>query len=208
METCKVAKDFTKRKFSDAELSRMAAHVVEKMQNNPHFPDPQPALSLIASTNASYRGALSKQGNGSKMDTVIKQNFRTEVEDLLRQLAGYVEQTSNGEADVVLSSGFDIHKKKASVGQLAKASGLSIKPGSNRGSLMVMCDVVDRARFYEFQYTAAPATPDSQWMKETSTKRKLLIEGLTSGTEYVFRVAGAGSDQGRCWSDELSSYVL
>jgi hypothetical protein len=43
---------------------------------------------------------------------------------------------------------------------------------------------------------------------KTSTKRKLLIEGLSSGKQYVFRVAGAASDPSRIWSDKITTFVI
>ncbi|HEY6914853.1 MAG TPA: fibronectin type III domain-containing protein, partial [Paludibacter sp.] len=83
-----------------------------------------------------------------------------------------------------------------------------VKPGSNRGSVVVSCDVVANASFYVIEYTEGPVTADSIWIQKTTTKHKLLIEGLTSGKQYTFRVAGAGSDPSRVWSDDVSSFVL
>jgi len=80
--------------------------------------------------------------------------------------------------------------------------------GGNRGTLLVSCDVVANASFYEFSYTEAPVTADSLWIQKTTTKHKLQVEGLTSGKQYTFRVAGAGSDPSRVWSYDVSSYVL
>jgi len=42
----------------------------------------------------------------------------------------------------------------------------------------------------------------------TATKRKLLVEGLTSGQQYVFKMAAGGSDPNRTWTDEIASYIL
>jgi uncharacterized protein (DUF3084 family) len=185
-----------------------ASHVVEQMTGNVHFPDPSPALVAITSANDSYKLALNKMENGTREDTVVKNNCRKIVENLLKQETDYVQQVSNGEEAIILSSGFDVAKKPTVVGPLAKATGLEVNVGSNKGSIIVDCDVVEHAAFYEYEYTDAPSTPNSVWLKKTSTKHKVLIEGLTSGKQYVFRVAGAGSDSSRNWSDEISSFVL
>jgi hypothetical protein len=107
-----------------------------------------------------------------------------------------------------LSSGFDVNKKPAAVGPLPKATGLSIKAGDNKGTIILNCNIVPNAHFYEYEFTGAPYNDESVWLKQTSTKHKILIEGLTSGKQYVFRVAGAGSDPSRNWSDEIYSFVL
>jgi hypothetical protein len=59
------------------------------------------------------------------------------------------------------------------------------------------------ADFYEFEYTEMPLTPTPNWIQKTCTKRRLLLEGLISGKQYAFRVAGAGSDPSRIYSEIL-----
>lgn len=208
METFKVIRDFSSGQYSDPELSVMASHVVELMTGNANFPNPNPTLDVIATANAAYLQALYKAQGGSKEDTVIKNRNRRIIESLLKTETDYVQQVSGGDEAIILSSGFDVNRKPAVIGPLAKATGLVIKAGDNKGSMLVNCNVVNHAAFYEFEYTATPSTLTSIWLKRTSTKHKMLIDGLTSGKQYTFRVAGAGSDPSRNWSDEISSFVL
>jgi hypothetical protein len=139
---------------------------------------------------------------------VIKNNCRKTLESLLKLETDYVQQTSEGDEAIILSSGFDVYKKPSVVGPLPKASGLTIKAGGNKGSISANCNVIPNAAFYQFEYTEAPVAPNCIWIVKTTTKHKLLIDGLISGKQYVFRVAGAGSDSSRNWSDEISSFVL
>lgn len=208
MKTIKVSNDFSYRKFSDLELRRRAHHVIKNMTGNSHFTSPEPSIETLSSACNSYILALNKQKPGLKMSTVIKKDCRVNLEELLSQLATYVQVIAKNNESVILSSGFDVHQRKGKVGIPDQANILSVIPGLNRGTLKVFCDFVDKARFYEFQYTPAPVMQESIWMVKASTSRKVLIEGLTSGHQYVFRVAGAGSDPGRYWSDEISSYVM
>ena len=77
-----------------------------------------------------------------------------------------------------------------------------------RGSALVTCDRVDRALFYVFEYCEAPLTADSVWIQVAGSKRKMLIEGLTSGKQYCFRVAAARTHPSRVWSEVVRSYVI
>ena len=63
------------------------------------------------------------------------------------------------------------------------------------------------ADFYEFQF-AELANNDGAWQTRTTSKRSMIIDGLTSGKQYRFRVAAAGSDPARIWTGEVTSYVL
>lgn len=204
----KVIKDFSSGRYSDSELSVKASHVIEQMTKNASFPTPNPPLELIGESNAGFIVALQNVEGGSREDTVIKNNRRKIVENLLKLETDYVQQVSEGDEAIILSSGFDVYKKPGLVGPLAKATGLNLKAGENKGSIVAACNVVPNAAFYEFEYTDAPNHAGSIWIKRTTTKHKLLIDALTSGKQYVFHVAGAGSDPARNWSDEISSFVL
>lgn len=208
METFKVIRDFSTSRYTDLELSAKATHVVEQMTGNAHFPTPVPQLETLTSNNANFIEALNKAVGGSKEDTVIKNNIRKMVETLLKRLADYVQITSDGDEAIILSSGFDVNKKPTAIGPLPKATGLEVKPGDNKGTMLANCNVIPSASFYEFEYTEAPIAPNCIWIVKTTTKHRLLIEGLTSGKQYAFRVAGAGSDPSRNWSDEIYSFVL
>ena len=94
------------------------------------------------------------------------------------------------------------------MGQLSQPMGISVKPGVNNGSVVICCDAVRGARFYEFAYNETPLAEKRIWQKQTSTKRKILITDLVSGGQYTFRIAGAGSNASRIWSDKLVTYVL
>jgi len=208
MGNAKISKDFSTGKYADSDFTIKAGHIVEKMTDNTNFATPEPALANLTAANNALLAAMAKVQSGNREDTVIKNNCRTALETLLKSEADYVQRISNGDEAIILSSGFDVNKKPGTVGQLAKPTNLAVKPGDNRGTLLVSCDVVENASFYEFDYTEAPVTADSVWTQKTTTKHKLLIEGLASGKQYTFRVAGAGSDPSRVWSDDVSSYVL
>lgn len=208
MGNSKVSQDFSTSKYADPELVTKTGHIVEKMTGNTYFTTPDPELGDITTTNNAFIAALARMQNGSKEDTVIKNNCRAALETMLKSEADYVQRISHGDEAIILSSGFDVNKKPGMVGQLSKPANVAIKPGGNRGTLLVSCDVVPNASFYEFSYTEAPVTADSLWIQKTSTKHKVQLEGLSSGKQYTFRVAGAGSDPSRVWSDEVSSYVL
>ena len=208
MGNSKVSKDFSTGKYSDAGLSNKANYIVDKMTGNSFFATPVPSLKDVTDANNAYIAALGKVEYGSKEDTVIKNNLRAALIALLKQLADYVQSTSNGDEANILSSGFDVNKKPSLIGQLDKPEGFTVKPGENKGSVVLNCNVVQYANFYEFEFMELPATVNSMWIQKTGTKRKMQIDGLTSGKQYTFRVAAAGSDPSRIWSEEVSSYVL
>jgi hypothetical protein len=208
MGTAKVSTDFSSKSYTDTELGVTAISITDSMTGNRYFESPIPALEVIKATTTSYNAALAKAEKGSPDDRLVKNTLRTKLEGELKELGLYVQLTSKGDSLVISSSGFYVNKKPSVVGPLAKPENVMVKMGDNPGSVLVSCDSITSVVFYEFDY--AEVTPDGvlNWIHKTSTKRKLLIEGLISGKQYVFRVAGAGSDPSRIWSDKITTFVV
>ena len=208
MDKATVSKTFSPKKYTDSKLLQKAEMVLERMTDNDYFPNVQSRLDELRAKIQSYKTAISESNQGGRLSTVIKINCRKELEDYLKELADYVQQASKGNALVLLSAGFDIHKKPSRVGELDKPTYVKLEVGPYKGSLWLSCAVVDKALFYVFEYCLAPAGPDSVWIQVTSSRRKILIDGLISGKEYCFRIAAARTDPSRIWSDAVKSYVL
>lgn len=203
-----VSKTFSPKKYKELKLLWKAGNISEQMTNNAHFPDIQAKLDELKAKTQSYESSIIQSNDGGRLATVLKRNCRRDLEVCLQELATYVQLTSKGNAAVIASSGFDMHKKAARVGQLDKVRSVKIDVGSMRGSALVTCDRVDRALFYVFEYCEAPLTADSVWIQVAGSKRKMLIEGLTSGKQYCFRVAAARTHPSRVWSEVVKSYVI
>ena len=208
MEKVKVCTEFSTKKYSDTEISVTATNILDNMTDNPNFTTPIPPIADVRATVSSYVVSLAKAEKGSQDDRVIKNSWRAKLEDQLKDLSLYVQLTSKGDAVIISSSGFDTNKKPGTVGPLYKPENVSVKMGDNKGSVWFACDAIDRASFYEFEYAEVTADGILNWIHKTSTKHKILIDGLTSGKQYVFRVAGAGSDPSRVWSDEITTFVI
>ena len=208
MGNSKVLINFASSKYTDEALGTKTNNILDKVDGNPVFQDAQSIIQELRTANTNYINALAKVEGGSKEDTVIKNNCRKIVETLLKKLAGVVQTVSDGDEAIILSSGMDVNKKPSTVGKLAKPENLTVKPGDNKGSVTMMCDVVEYADYYEFEHTEPPVTPTSIWTKDTTKKRKYEKTGLGSGKQYAFRVAGAGTDPSRVYSDIITSYIL
>jgi hypothetical protein len=204
----KVSTDFSSKNYTDMELSVTGTNITDCMTDNPHFETPTPPLAEVKATIVSYNASLAKAEKGSQDDRLIKNSWRTKLESQLQDLGLYVQLISKGDSLIISSSGFYVNRKPSAVGPLAKPENVIIKMGNNAGSVWISCDTITSAVFYEFDY--AEVTPDGtlNWIHKTCTKRKLLIEGLTGGKQYTFRVAGAGSDPSRIWSDKITTYVI
>lgn len=208
MGNSKVLINFASSKYTDEALGTKTNNILDKVEANLIFETAMPIIQELKVANTNYINALGKVEGGSKEDTVIKNNCRKVVETLLKKLAGAVQIISDGDEAIILSSGLDVNKKPSTVGKLAKPENLTVKPGDNKGSVLMMCDVVEYADFYEFEHTELPVISASIWLKDTTKKRKYEKTGLDSGKQYAFRVAGAATDPSRVYSEIVTSFIL
>lgn len=208
MGNSKVSKDFSTSKYGDGPLNKKAVSIEDKMKGNPNFVTPDPPLKDLTDANAKYYVALGKVESGTKEDTAVKNDLRFALVFILKQMADYVQASSNGVESVILSSGYDVNKKPGTIGELDKPQNLVVTAGKNKGAVDISCNVIDNIYMYEFYYTDAPVIPISVWIMKTSTKSKMKIDGLISGKQYSFRVAGAGTDPSRNYSEIATTYVL
>ncbi|MEP7374554.1 MAG: hypothetical protein ABI675_14265 [Chitinophagaceae bacterium] len=202
MRTSKVIIDFSKA--TDTELDQDAQAIVTAMTGNANLQNPLPSLAVVTAAITDYQTAMSNAANGGAADTEIKDQKREALEVLLRALGLFVEVQSAGDAAIMLSSGFKISKAPSPIGPLPKPTGFEVMPQA-KGEVKLLANTINGARIYQFEYKLATAT---DWILKPSTKAKILLTGLESGKEYIFRMVPIGTSDVRVYSDEVRSFVL
>jgi hypothetical protein len=193
--------------LSDAEAVAKGNVVVTSMENNPHFPNPNPTVPEVKIGLDAFTGALANMGSG-KEQTIIKNKARDNFSFLFSSLAFNAQATSRGDELALESSGFDIISRRTAVGILTKPESFGAKPGGVNGSVKLSMKAIDGAKSYIYEYTSMPVTDDSEWISTFSSRASVTITGLVSGTQYCFRAVAVGTDPTLVYSDDVSSYVL
>lgn len=204
MATNKVIYGFSQ--LSDDSFYALAQRVVESMTDNAHYPAPAPSLADVSAAVTEYGDALVLRGGG-KETTAAKNEKRRVLQKLLGELALYVQANCQDNLTILLSSGFEARKVSAPVGMLLKPENFKVENGPNAGSMKLMVDKVFGADNYVFECAIAPATETTPWTSKISSGRSLMIEGLTSGVKYAFRVAAAGSHPTLVYSEIINRYT-
>ena len=189
-------------------LIAKANFIRQHMLNNPQFLTPTPTLEVLVEATSKLVDSVGKANNGSIEETIIKNKDRLALEAILQKLGLYVQTISDGDEGIIANSGFDLHKKPAPIGPLEQATGLIIRYGVNSGEVTMECDVIPNARNYDFSYTTAAITPETNWVSNICSKRQINLNGLTSGIYYKFRVAGINTDPQRNWSEPVRKLMV
>src|SRR5688572_30645875 len=98
----------TYKSLADSDTITQGYRVVEKMENNPSFPDAPPALGEAKKLLPELQSAVSNAKGRDLEAIALKNNKKAELLALLTALADYVTLTCKGDRLKLLSSGFPI----------------------------------------------------------------------------------------------------
>jgi hypothetical protein len=177
-----------------------ARHHVTSMTGNQNFTTPLPSLaSITAAANALETAFNNAQGGNSTL-TSLMHDKEAVLDNLLSQLANYVEIVANGVDTIILSAGMKV-KGKRGVMTSKYFARLSDHPGEI--ILRAPADTSKRA-----SYLWELSTDRNNWaLAGVSTKTTFTVRNLNSGTRYFFRVAAVNKLGQGAFSDPISIVV-
>lgn len=190
------------------ELAAKAEYIVERMTDNPAFPDPIPTLAEITLATGALRTAITNALDGGKTDYAIKRMRQKELRLLVNQLAGYVSSVAEGNELAILSSGFPVRKPGKPAPEPAMPMDVRAYISDHTGRVDLTWAAVNPAVTYHIQWTAGDPTDEKAWsLIAVSTRSSTKVTGLPSGQLSHFRVAGIGTKGMGPWSQVVSTLV-
>ena len=118
--------------------------------------------------------------------------------------ANNCEAVTPNDAAALASTGFPLRSSGAPIGALPAPGDLRAVATKNEGEIDLRCHTVKGASSYEWECRLysdlnAPWTP-----VKPSTSARLLVQELTPGVVYAFRVRAVGAAGPGSWSDEAT----
>jgi hypothetical protein len=191
----------------DAEFETTLNAIVNGMTDNASLPNPLPTLAAVTAAGDTFITALAAAKDGGKLETAIKNGARDNVEGMMRKWGQYIDDTAQGDLEVLLSSKFPLQKPRLPVGIQPAPANLRLIPGKVSGSSTARCDRAAHRVMYEWQ-TATGETA-GPWENEPPTlSASATFGGYEPGTWLHVRVrsrvtAGAGD-----WSNVIKIMVV
>lgn len=166
---------------------------------------PVPEEDLQNATDA-FANAKAAQPNGGKAATAEKDNRRSDLVAMLKQLAFYVQVASNNNLAMLLSSGFQAVSTNRAQAPLAKPSVLRVVTGmSGEGLVTLTADKASRGSEVRVAEVDASGTPGPYRAAVSSTSsRNIAILNLVPGHLYAYQGRNfGGATTFSDWSDVL-----
>jgi hypothetical protein len=194
------------RKSSDPRLLKQGYQISDIMKDNPVFPDPKPAQSVLQAACDDFRIASSMAGRKDLALLSAKNDKKAVLIGLIDELAEYVTATCKGDKTMLLKSGFEIVGLKSESQDLRPITELVVQ-SEQPGQATTRVKRIAGARSYVHQYTPDPLTPDSVWVSETVTDREHTFTNLQSVKKYLFRVIAIGRNRQSVYSPPVARVI-
>lgn len=203
-EKIKVVLDFLK--FSVAEKIVFYRNVITGMTGNPHFATPDVPPATLTTVLTAFEQAADEAGDGARTSMARRNQAEEAADDAFRKEAMYVERIADGDAAIILSSGFH-HSKQPEPAQRPQ---FEVEAGANNGEIILTRKAHPGAKSYIWQYCigSLPVNGDGNWIfAGASTQSKYVISNLESGSKCWFRVAAVTIDGMAPWADPVMKVV-
>jgi hypothetical protein len=187
-------------------LVAKATHIRQKMNGNVNFPAPTPTLVQLGDAISELSLAIDEALKRNKKKIAIRNVMFRNLKTMLRQLGTYVQHSSMGNDEKIISSGFETKAQGNPTGTLPSAANMRAKPTATIGSIKLNWDRVFGARMYMIEWCNTNPSLEANWkILDFSSHARYTTHDLTTGQICWFRVkamgvsgVGAASDPARC----------
>jgi len=179
-----------RKKTRQGDLVTLSQRIIEKLEDNPNFPNLPPALFELKKVIPEYRTSLVNAQGREKIMVAIKNNKKEIVLNLLEELSGYVTAICKGDKTLLLSSGFDVTTEgNATLAPAIEKLEVELGPP---GEATTRLKNITGAIAFIHEYATEPPGPNTIWIYKGTSLSTYTFTELTSDKRYWFRVMAIG----------------
>jgi hypothetical protein len=189
----------------DNDLQAFAEAHIEAMKDNPNFPNPSPSAADFAAALAAFKADVAAAEVAEQAATAAikkREASRAVLSQFFNDRASHVQTKSGGKEEMILTAGLGVRAQPLPVEPLPAPVDFMPTMGDAPGQIELTWSALRGARTYLIQYREHGTS--GEWSQEIGTKSRFLVEGLTGGKTYVFRVAAVGAAGQSPWSLEAA----
>lgn len=173
---------------------KLAGAVYNKMNGNPHFPNPVPSMAtLLVTTDALGKWCTAAVDKG-RFACAMKKLATKELDQVLSRLSAYVNSTAMGNVEVLMSSGFSLTRKHAPISHIEAPVTLGFRNTGFLNKVEYHWRGVDGALMYEVEKCMDQDTINETWERLKLTSKTSLVVDRTQNTQGIkYRVRALGT---------------
>ena len=178
-------------RLTSAALVEKSNHIVTSMTGNLAYASLQGLLPAIttASNNLAAANAAAA-GNGGKLEHETKRKCHAILRALIVDLAPQVQTASGGDAETIVSAGFDTVKPPAQQPLPGEPQHFEAVYTGFEGAVKFRWAAEKVAAYYQLEMLREDGTYE---VAATTKRSNFTLHGLVSGRQYTFRVYAMGT---------------
>lgn len=178
--------------ISPLQFLEMWRSVISKMTGNIHFPNPDIPIATQTAWCNMLEQAIIDAMSGNRFKIARRNELFEEAKDKYRIVANYVTKASGGDREIIRSAGMEERKGRMPSLIPGQVQGLkAVYAGV--GKIKLLWNTVSRHPFYHIQFTTDPLHGEWQEVRPGTFRVKYMVESLTPGVLYFFRVYAENS---------------
>jgi len=196
---------FDYRRISVPRKIAFGRFVITKMRAKELFADPYVPYEEVESTVDKLEEYYLSSRDGSHTQIALMHQMKEEYDKVFRKLGEYVDRKANGDAGVILSSGFNLVKQPKPRLRIE----MRIERGDIPGTVKLRRAAVNKATAYVWQYSIGGEAPtETSWIfGGCSTQATFEITGLTPQTRVWFRVSAITREGMQAFTNPIMTVV-
>jgi len=180
-------------KLNPVNLLAKLQFIIESLTGNTNFTTTAPTLAELEAAETELSDAILAAADGAKSKRVVMMQAAKKVKDMISRLTSDVNTQSNGNLTKAVSSGLEARKQRQAATLAPAPTNFRAFINVGVGKIKLAWDGVKTKLVYIITMTTTPDN-DNSWIPISETsKRSVIIEDLTPGTLYYFRVETVNS---------------
>jgi hypothetical protein len=185
--------------------------VISLSTDNPNVPGNEAPLALFSTAQDGLQAAFDAAEEArmiSKQRTEALQVALAQWATSLSGLGGFTQNATGGDAEKILSAGFDVRGEPAPPHPVGQVLGVRVSFNGTPGYSTVTWNRDPHADAYMVQCSPDPITPTSWVNKGTVTRNRYEGTGATPGQLCWYRVAAVNAMGQGAWSEPALRPVM
>jgi len=191
----------------DSDLLTLTDSVLAGITNNSYFENPVPTVAQLTAVRDAYKASLLAASTGKYTSIASKQINRLALEDKLNKLGTYINNVARGNDTALVSSNYPLTKQPEPA-YLGTFERITLKPGSNAGTLECKLTRIKNSKAYTFMISEDPLPEDSLWRSYTTTMCSYTFTQLQPGKKYWVKVSVSGTRGQSIQSNAICQFAL
>lgn len=186
-----------------AALIEKCGTLITKLTDNANFPSPTPSLAELTAAVTELTSATIAASKGDRELILVRREQEIVVANMIRNLAGYVTMTADGNGAKIASAGFELVKLPEPQPAISRPVDFKAQRGAHTGEVELSWRLVRNAATYVVEMTTGdPQLPETTWATAAiTTKVKIKFSDLNVGQFYYYRVKAIGRNSESPFSD-------